>query len=58
MRPIDADKVIVDLTAMQEVYDAIALDGMIRGLKRQETISVDELAAFIRAGQKEQGRSR
>lgn len=38
MRLIDADILIKDLKAMSEQYDAIALDGMIRGIERQETI--------------------
>lgn len=40
MRLIDADKVIGDLTAMKDIigYDAILIDAMIDGLKRQEAI--------------------
>lgn len=41
MRPIDADIIIRDLTAMKTVYDAIALDGMIKALKEAPTIEID-----------------
>ena len=45
MRLIDADKVIGDLTAMKDIigYDAILIDAMIDGLKRQETIDAVDI---------------
>lgn len=43
MRPIDADIVIKDITAMKRVYDAIDLDGMIKGLEKAKTITLDDL---------------
>lgn len=45
MRLIDADKVIGDLTAMKDIigYDAILIDAMIDGLKRQATIDAVEV---------------
>ena len=41
MRLINADKVIADLQAMQTQFDAIAIDGMIRGIERQPTIEAE-----------------
>lgn len=38
MRPIDAEPIIKDLTAMKTVYTAIALDGMIKALKDAPTV--------------------
>lgn len=38
MRLIDADILTKDLEAMSEQFDAIALDGMIRGIERQPTV--------------------
>ena len=43
MRPVDADKIIKDLTAMMRVYDAISLDGMIKGLRNAPTINPEDL---------------
>lgn len=43
MRLIDADKMITDLKAMEQVYNAIALDGMIRGIERQPTVDAVEV---------------
>lgn len=34
MRPIDADVMIKDLQAMQRQFDAISIDGMIRGIEK------------------------
>lgn len=41
MRLIDADVMIKDLQAMQSQFDAIAIDGMIRGIERQPTIEAE-----------------
>lgn len=41
MRPIDADVMIKDLQAMQSQFDAIAIDGMIRGIEKQPTIEAE-----------------
>ena len=38
MRLIDADEMIKNLTAMKKMYDAIDLDGMIKGLQDSPTI--------------------
>lgn len=40
-RPVDADVLIKDLTAMKKVYDAISLDGMIKALKEAPTIEAE-----------------
>lgn len=41
MRLIDADKIINDLEAMRTQFDAIAIDGMIRGIEKQPTIEAE-----------------
>lgn len=41
MRLIDADVMIKDLQAMQRQFDAIAIDGMIRGIEKQPTIEAE-----------------
>lgn len=41
-RYIDADEIIKDLTAMKSMYDAIALDGMIKALNEAPTADVVE----------------
>lgn len=41
MRLIDADKIINDLEAMRTQFDAIALDGLIRGIEEQPTIDAE-----------------
>ena len=42
-RLIDANVFIRDLTAMKSVYDAIALDGMIKALKEAPTVDAVEV---------------
>lgn len=42
-RLIDADKVIGDLTAMKSMYDAILIDGMIKGLENAPTVDAVEV---------------
>ena len=42
-RLVDADVFIRDLTAMKSVYDAIALDGMIKALKDAPTVDAVEV---------------
>ena len=41
MRLIDADEMIKNLKAMKTMYDAIELDGMIRGLEQSKTIDAE-----------------
>ena len=43
MRLIDAEPVIRNLTAMKSMYDAIALDGMIKGLEDAPTVDAVEV---------------
>ena len=43
MRLIDADKIINDLEAMRTQFDAIALDGLIRGIEEQPTIEAEPI---------------
>ena len=45
MRLIDAEKVIADLKAMKDVagYDAILIDGMIKGLENAPTVDAVEV---------------
>lgn len=43
VRLIDANIFIRDLTAMKSMYDAIALDGMIKALKEAPTIDPESL---------------
>ena len=42
-RLVDANVFIRDLTAMKSVYDAIALDGMIKALKEAPTVDAVEV---------------
>lgn len=42
-RPVDANVLIRDLTAMKSVYDAIALDGMIKALNEAPTVDAVEV---------------
>lgn len=42
-RLIDANVIIRDLTAMMSEYDAISLDGMIRGLTQAPTVDAVEV---------------
>ena len=42
-RLIDASVIIRDLTAMKSMYDAIALDGMIKALKEAPTVDAVEV---------------
>ena len=42
-RLIDANVFVRDLTAMKSVYDAISLDGMIKGLKDAPTVDAVEV---------------
>ena len=42
-RLVDADVFIRDLTAMKSVYDAIALDGMIKALNEAPTVDAMEV---------------
>ena len=42
-RLIDASVLIRDLTAMKSLYDAIALDGMIKALKDAPTVDAVEV---------------
>ena len=41
MRLIDADEMIKNLKAMKTMYDAIELDGMIRGLEQSKTVDAE-----------------
>ena len=41
MRLIDADEMIKNLKVMKTMYDAIELDGMIRGLEQSKTIDAE-----------------
>lgn len=40
---VDIEPIIKDLTAMKSVYDAIALDGMIKALREAPTADVVEV---------------
>lgn len=42
-RLIDINPVISNLTAMKSMYDAIALDGMIKGIEEAPTVDAAEL---------------
>ena len=42
-RLIDASVIIRDLTAMKSMFDAIALDGMIKALKEAPTVDAVEV---------------
>ena len=42
-RLVDANVLIRDLTAMKSVYDAIALDGMIKALNEAPTVDAVEV---------------
>ena len=42
-RLIDANKVIHDLAAMKDLFDAIEIDGMINGLKTAPTVDAVEV---------------
>lgn len=41
MRLIDADEMIKNLKAMKTMYDAIELDGMIKGLEESKTVDAE-----------------
>ena len=43
MRLIDADEMIKNLKAMKTMYDAIELDGMIRGLEQSGAIDAESV---------------
>lgn len=43
MKLVDAEPFIRDLTAMKSMYDAIALDGMIKALEEAPTIDAAEV---------------
>ena len=45
-RLVDANVFIRDLTAMKSVYDAIALDGMIKALKEAHTVDAVPSEAY------------
>lgn len=42
-RLIDGNKMIGDLKAMKKHYDAITIDGMIRGIEKQEEVKAVEV---------------
>lgn len=48
VRLIDANIFIRDLTAMKSMYDAIAIDGMIKALKEAPTIGPENMRAHGR----------
>lgn len=41
MRLIDADEMIKNLKAMKTMYDAIELDGMIKGIEERKTVDAE-----------------